>query len=286
MSAVAALSIVIVNWNTRDLLRSCLASIYEFPPARPFEVIVVDNASTDGSADMVGEQYPQIRLIRSAINTGFARGNNLGIAEVSGSYCLILNPDTEIRRESLDAACAVLEQNPMVAGVGARQIGVDGKIQNSVRGFPTAGNLLRSFLPGILGTDEYWQRGFDYGRQQTCPQPMATFTLFRTEILMRLDGFDEAFPIFFNDVDLCRRVWDSGTEIWYSPDVEILHHGGEGTRQVRKAMIWESSRSLIRYLKKHHGRELGTILLLPGLSLMVYALALVRAKGFSVGFQP
>ena len=286
MSAAAAISIVIVNWNTRDLLRSCLASIYKFPPSRAFEMIVVDNASSDGSAEMVGEEFPHVRLIRSPINTGFAKGNNLGIEAATGSYCLILNPDTEVKRETLDAACDVLDQNALVAGVGARQIGVDGKVQNSVRGFPTAANLLRSFLPGVLGSDAYWQRGFDYSRRQPCPQPMATFTLFRTEFLRRLGGFDEAFPIFFNDVDLCRRVWDSGAEIWYCPEVEILHHGGEGTRQVRKAMIWESSRSLIRYLKKHHGRELGTIFLLPGLSLMVYALALVRAKGFSVGFQP
>jgi len=286
MSAEAALSIVIVNWNTRDLLRSCLASIYELPPARPFEVIVVDNASRDGSAEMVGAEFPQTRLIRSTTNTGFAKGNNLGMAAATGAYCLILNPDTEVRRDTLEIASSILDQNAGVSAIGARQIGLDGKVQSSVRGFPTVGNLLRSFLPGALGSDEYWQRNFDYARRQPCPQPMATFTLFRTATLKALNGFDESFPIFFNDVDLCRRVWDSGTEIWYCPEVEILHYGGEGTRQVRKAMIWESSRSLLRYLKKHHGRELGTILLLPGLSLMVYALALVRAKGFSVGFQP
>jgi len=286
MSPSATLSIVIVNWNTRDLLRACLASIQQFPPSRPFEIIVVDNASADGSADMVSEEFPVVRLILSSVNTGFAKGNNIGFAEATGDYWLVLNPDTEMRAGTLGAACAELDANPIIAAVGARQMGTDGAVQSSVRGFPTAANLLRSFLPGPLYSDEYWQRGFDYAKRQPCPQPMATFTLFRASVVKRLGGFDESFPIFFNDVDLCRRVWDMASEIWFCPEIEILHHGGEGTRQVRKAMIWESSRSLIRYLKKHHGKELGTILLLPGLTLMVYALAFVRAKGFSVGFQP
>ena len=286
MSPSASLSIVIVNWNTRDLLRACLASVQRFPPARSFEVIVVDNASTDGSAEMVASEFPFVRLIKPGRNTGFAKGNNLGFQEATGSYWLVLNPDTEMQADTLDRACAILDTDIRIAAVGACQIGTDGMIQKSVRGFPTVTNLLRSFLPRPLYSDEYWRRSFDYTKPQTCPQPMATFTLFRASVVQDLGGYDESFPIFFNDVDLCRQIWSAGREIWYAPDVKILHHGGEGTRQVRKAMIWESSRSLIRYLKKHHGKEVGTIFLLPGLTLMVYALALARAKGFSVGFQP
>jgi hypothetical protein len=279
------LSVIIVNWNTREFLRACLFSLTENPLPGQTEVIVVDNASTDGSAAMVSGEFPSVTLIASDRNMGFAAGNNVGFRIARGEYWLVLNPDTEILPGSLAAAVDVLKTHNNVAAVGACQIGVDGEIQRSVRGFPTLNNLLRSMLPGPLYSDEYWQRKFDYSKSQSAPQPMATFTLFRAETVRSLAGYDEQFPIFFNDVDLCKRIWDSGSVIWYSPDVKILHHGGEGTRQVRKAMIWESSRSLIHYIKKHHGRELGTILLLPGLTLMVYALAFIRAKGFSVGFR-
>jgi len=280
------LSVIIVNWNTREFLRACLLSLTENPLPGQTEVIVVDNSSTDGSAAMVAGEFPSVTLIASDRNLGFAAGNNAGFGIARGKYWLVLNPDTEILPGSLAAAVEVLRTHNNIAAVGACQIGVDGEIQRSVRGFPTVTNLLRSMLPGPLYSDEYWRRNFDYSKTQPAPQPMATFTLFRAGTVRSLAGYDEQFPIFFNDVDLCKRIWDSGSEIWYSPDVKILHHGGEGTRQVRKAMIWESSRSLIHYLKKHHGRELGTILLLPGLTLMVYALAFIRAKGFSVGFRP
>jgi GT2 family glycosyltransferase len=285
------LSVIIVNWNTREFLRACLLSLtanalHDHSEIIVVDMIVVDNASTDGSAAMVAEDFPTVTLIASDRNLGFAAGNNAGFEVAKGEYWLVLNPDTEILPGSLESAVEILKTRPEIAAVGACQIGVDGEIQRSVRGFPTVTNLLRSMLPGPLCSDEYWQRKFDYSKAQSAPQPMATFTLFRAETVRSLAGYDEQFPIFFNDVDLCKRIWDSGSEIWYSPDVKILHHGGEGTRQVRKAMIWESSRSLIRYLKKHHGHELGTILLLPGLTLMVYALAFIRAKGFSVGFRP
>jgi len=284
--ADVTLSVIIVNWNTREFVRACLLSLTENPLPGQTEIIVVDNASTDGSAAMVAEEFPSVTLIASDRNLGFAAGNNAGFQVAKGEYWLVLNPDTEIMPGALKAATEVLWTRPGIAAVGACQVGIDGEIQRSVRGFPTATNLIRSMLPGPLYSDEYWRRNFDYMRAQVAPQPMATFTLFRAETVRALNGYDEKFPIFFNDVDLCKRIWDTGSEIWYSPDVRILHHGGEGTRQVRKAMIWESSRSLIHYLKKHHGRELGTILLLPGLTLMVYALAFIRAKGFSVGFRP
>ncbi|RYG30605.1 glycosyltransferase family 2 protein, partial [bacterium] len=137
------LSILIVNWNTRDLLLACLASIREFPPSVPFETIVVDNASADRSAEAVRSAFPEIKLIESGRNTGYAAGNNLAFSEACGEFLLTLNPDTEMRAGTLDAALDALRRHPGSGAVGVRQIGNDGGVQSSVRGFPS--------LLGILG---------------------------------------------------------------------------------------------------------------------------------------
>ena len=288
------LSILIVNWNTRELLRACLDSISAHPPSMEFEVIVVDNASTDGSAEMVRTSFPQVRLVASPTNTGYARGNNLAFAEARGDQLLTLNPDTEFTDDSLDRALAALDRDPKVGVLGVKQIGVDGRIQSSIRGFPT----LRGIVGDLTGLgrrlggrwDSYRLSRFDYDREQEAPQPMGTFLLFRREALEQLQSggtlspYDEGFPIFFNEVDLLYRLHCKGWKCLYVPSASILHHGGESTKQVRKSMIWESHKSLLRYLSKHHGTGLGR-LGLPLLAAVVYAAAFVRAKGYHAGFR-
>jgi hypothetical protein len=287
------LSILIVNWNTRDLLRACLKSILKFPPTCPFEVIVVDNASSDGSAHMVREEFPTVRMVESPVNTGYARGNNLAFGEATGDFLLTLNPDTEFEDDSLDRALATLQSRPDYGCLGIKQIGVDGRVQASVRGFPTVTSLfgevtrLAALLPASsLGS--YRLSQFDYEREQAAPQPMGTFLLFRRQALEAVGNpkrpFDESFPIFFNEVDLLYRLHRVGWPCLYTPKAHIRHHGGESTKQVRKSMIWESHKSLLRYLRKHHGtglRAVGLILL----SALVYGAAFVRAKGYDAGFR-
>lgn len=314
-------SILIVNWNTRDLLRKCLESICAHPPNEECEVIVVDNASSDGSADMVEEfvaglegevagsagilpasRGVEFRLVRSTTNSGYAHGNNLAFEAASGDFLLTLNPDTEFVDDSLDRALHVMRVNPDVACLGARQVSPDGSTQASIRGFPT--------LLGILGDvsglgrlfpnsklDGYRLASFDYETEQDAAQPMGTFLLFRRAALESLplplreaegEGsgggssglrpFDDAFPIFFNEVDLLYRLKQKRWRTLYAPSVRILHHGGESTKQVRKSMIWESHRSLVRYLRKH---SRGGVLLAP----LIYLAAFVRAKGYHAGFQ-
>ena len=148
-----------------------------------------------------------------------------------------------------------------------------------MRGFPTATNLFG---------DAYRLPHFDYEKEGPAPQPMGTFLLFRREALAAVGDprrpFDEAFPIFFNEVDLLKRLDRAGWPTVYSPSARLLHHGGESTKQVRKAMIWESHRSLLRYLRKHGGTGFG-VLALPFVALAVYAGAFVRARGFHPGFS-
>lgn len=279
------ISILIVNWNTRDLLDACLKSIPGESAGHGVEVIVVDNASIDGSAEMVRTRHPAVTLIEPGANTGYAKGNNLAFAASHGEIVITLNPDTELYPETLDELVKAFARLPEAALIGARQIHSDGRTQASVRGFPSfrgiVGDLTRlaSLDPaGAFGS--YRLPAFDYEREQTAPQPMGTFLAFRREVLDPVP-FDEQFPIFFNEVDLLYRLHLQGRHAWYVPSVRILHHGGEGTRQVRKSMIWESHRSLVRFFEKHHPSPF-----LWYLKLLVYVGALIRARGVYAGFRP
>lgn len=287
------LSILIVNWNTRDLLRNCLRSIYAHPPACSFEVIVVDNASNDLSTQMVQSEFPKTHLIASERNTGYAAGNNLAFKLGKGDLLLTLNPDTEFEDDSLSTAVEVMQRNPSYGALGIKQVGLDGKTQQSVRGFPSLVGILgdvtglgKRFPHGALGS--YRLAAFDYEKEQDAPQPMGTFLLFRREALAAIGDpakpFDESFPIFFNEVDLLLRLKQAGWPCLYTPTARVRHHGGESTKQVRKSMIWESHRSLVRFLRKHTGTGLARLAL--GLVVpVIYGAAFLRAKGYDAGFR-
>ena len=206
---------------------------------------------------------------------------------------ITLNSDTELSPDTLQRAIDHVKADPKMGCAGIRQIGVDGNTQSSVRGFPT--------LTGIFGDitglgklfpnsklDSYRMTGFDYTKSGPCPQPMGTFLLFRNSALVSIGArecpFDESFPIFFNEVDLLKRLSLGGWETWYLSDVSLLHYGGESTRQVRKNMIWESHKSLMRYLWKYHLHS-PMALILPFVGLVVYAAAFVRARGYHAGFK-
>lgn len=282
------LSVLIVNWNTRPFLRSCLESLARFPSSEPTELIVVDNASSDQSAEMVSSEFPEARLIASPVNTGYAKGNNLAFVEASGDWLLTLNPDVEVLDGTLDRALAVLKKNPDAGCVSVRQLGLDGSTQRSVRGFPSTIGILGDVLRIRSGRfDSYRLDRFDYEKEQEAPQPMGTFLLLRREALETVGDprrpFDESFPIFFNEVDLLLRLRKAGWKCIYTPAAAILHHGGESTKLVRKSMIWESHRSLVRFLRKHQGTGLRG-LRLWFLAPIIYAAAFIRAKGYYGGF--
>jgi N-acetylglucosaminyl-diphospho-decaprenol L-rhamnosyltransferase len=274
------------------LLKSCLRSIELHPPSGPYEVIVVDNASRDGSADAVRKEFVNVLLVASDQNTGYARGNNLAFERASGEFLLTLNPDTEFTDDSLDRTLAAFE-NPHVGAIGIRQMGLDGRVQSSVRGFPTVRGILGDIthvgarLGGML--DSYRLSRFDYDLEQVAPQPMGTFLMFRREALSAIGDpkrpFDESFPIFFNEVDLLYRLKLAGWDCLYLPSAQILHHGGESTKQTRKSMIWESHRSLVRYFRKHHGTGFSRVGL-PFLAAGIWVAAYVRARGYDAGFRP
>ncbi len=282
------LSIVVVNWNTASFLSDCLASIEPSNIAGGCEVIVVDNFSSDNSVNIVKTCFSDVILLQETINHGYAKGNNIGISRATGEYILTLNSDTVVSSSVLQDAITKLEEMPGYGCLAVKLIGADGLTQRSVRGFPTIsgifgdvtglGKLFRFF-------DSYRQTRFDYEKSQEASQPMGTFLLFRGSILKEIPGpFDERFPIFFNEVDLLQQMQKKGFKCWYESSLSITHFGGESTKQVKKSMVWESHRSLIRYFSKNlRGMaRLSLLFIIP----VVWIGALIRARGFHEGFRP
>ncbi|MEP6757500.1 MAG: glycosyltransferase family 2 protein [Chthonomonadales bacterium] len=254
----ATLSIVIVNWNTREYLLGALKSIYDAPPDYCIQVIVVDNASTDSSAQAVQDAFPQVELVASDTNLGYASGNNVGMKLATGDYVLLLNPDVELEPDALNRAVAIAKTKDKLSALGARQITPEGTIQRSVRGFPKPASVfyeaigLSRLFPRSKLFGAYRMTWFDYKSEMHVDQPMGTFLLIPSPVLKEVGLLDEQFPIFFNEVDWCYRASLQGYVAWYSPEVELLHYGGGSTRQVKPKMAWESRRSLLDYYWKHY----------------------------------
>ena len=251
------ISIAIVNWNTRDLLLKAIESL--FASSEPtIEVIVVDNASADASAQAVRSQFPDVVLIANAENIGYAAGNNQAIAVATGAYVLLLNPDVIIPQGGLARALAFMKTHEDAGALGVRQVHPGGKLQRSVRGFPSPITVLWELLglarlmPKSRVFGAYRMTWFQYDRVMPVDQPMGTFLLLSSNALREVGVLDEAFPIFFNEVDWCLRCKRAGWQIYFTPDVEIVHYGGASTEQVGAAMAWESRRGLLQFFKKHY----------------------------------
>ena len=254
------LSVCIVNWNTRDYLRECLAALTQYPPdGLEMEILVVDNASSDGSALMVAAEFPAVYLTASAANLGYAEGNNLALASATGDALLLLNPDVVVHPESLTRAAEFAASHAGFGAFGCRLIGTDGKTQPSLRSFPDPGPVLWEYLGGsrlfpksrLFGA--YRMTWFDYETVIEADQPMGSFLWLSRAAYEAAGGLDPQFPIFFNEVDWCWRAKRGlGFPLYYTPDVVVTHYGGGSTRQVKASMVRESHRSLLRFYDKHY----------------------------------
>lgn len=251
-------SALIVNWNTREDLARCLAALGE--STIPLEIIVVDNDSSDGSADMVAELFPSVTLLKIGENLGYAEGNNLAAECATGDFLLFLNPDTVPPADGIETLVHFLEEHPKAALAAPRLVLPDGSVQASVRGMPTPGAMLAATLrldrliPAWSG---YRMPDFDYTKTQIAPQPMASAWLVPRKAWEDVGPFDPAFPLFFNDVDWCLRAHDKGWETWYVANLSVQHRHGASTSQIRKRAIHESHRSLVTFYRKHYARQLG-----------------------------
>lgn len=255
------LSVCIVSWNTKDLLKKCLASIYKYPPKCEFEVFVADNASADGTASMVRTEFPQVILIQNTENIGFAAANNREFELAKGRYLLILNPDTEIFGGSIDVLVDFLDTNADAGVVAPKLLNSDGSLQRSCMGFPTVGAMamrqlfLEALLPFNPYTKKYLMSDFKYDMLTEVDQPMGACLLIRKEIIDRIGPFDNGYYMFFDEVDLCFRIKKAGWKIFFDPSSSVMHHGGTAVKKwspVKLSKVWTTSRNY--YFKKHYGR--------------------------------
>ena len=266
-AATPLVSVIVVSYNTREVLRRCLARLQEESAGIDAEVIVVDNASRDGSAEMVAACFPQFQLVPSRSNLGFAAGNNVGFARARGSYVVLLNPDAFIGEGALATAIARMQAAPRVGLAGGRLQDESGHLQPSGRLYPS---LLNEFLV-ISGLAARYPRSRFFGRfDRTWADPgrdsrvdwvPGAFTIIRREALQAVGHFDERFFLYYEEVDLCRRIAAAGYEIWYWPEVQVTHLGGESSKTVTsedfsssgsQLTLWRM-RSALLYYRKHHG---------------------------------
>jgi GT2 family glycosyltransferase len=279
-------SVCIVNWNTREHLNECLRSLRQEVGGVEIEVVVVDNASGDGSAEMVRDKHPWVKLLAQEENTGYAAGNNIALQETGGRYKLLLNADIVVRPGSVEYLVDFLDRHEKAGAVAPRLRHKDGSIQRTCRSFPDPEVVLYEAL-GLSRLfarsrrfGKYRMSWWDYDDERMVEQPMASALMLRAETLTEVGLFDESFSIFCNDVDLCRRLWDEGWEVWFTPEAEMVHEGGASTRQVRREMIVESHRSMMRYYEKHYrGKVCGPVygLALAALRAGMYMRLLVHA---------
>lgn len=254
--ALPKISVIIVSWNVKGHLRENLRALFQLPDEPPFEVFVVDNASTDGSAAMVREEFPQVRLIVNADNRGFAAANNQALREVRGEVVLLLNPDMLVAPGALSEAHDLLMREREVGVLGLRLLAADGSVFRSVRRFPDIWSQLSLVLklarlfPG--GQRHYLAADFDYSRDQDVDQVRGSFFAFRRGLLLTVGFLDEKnFFIWFEEVDFCRRVRAAGLKVRYHARLGARDLSGRSFAQVRHLTNQRRlTRSLINYFRK------------------------------------
>ncbi len=263
---ISNVSVVIVAWNVREHLAACLQAMLK---ERPLEIFVIDNNSADGSASMVREKFPQVKLIAWAINKGFATACNEGIKQASGDIILLLNPDTTVYPGGLIKASDFFNQHSNVQILGGQLIGINGDTQPSVRRFPSLISQaaiitkIRYIFPMLV--NRYLWKHFDYTLSAQVEQVSGALFFIRRAVVEKIGNLDENFFIWFEEVDYCRRVVASGGEVWYSPTIKAQNIGGASFSQLthlkRQSMF---NKSLLYFFRKHH--SLGAYLVLLILS--------------------
>jgi GT2 family glycosyltransferase len=282
------LSIILVSWNTRSLLHQCLESIYTHPPDCLFEVWVVDNASTDGTPEMLYDTFPQVRLIQNPDNTGFAAANNQAIHRSHSRYVLLLNPDTVVLPGALDELVRYMEGNPRAGGAGPRLLNSDGSLQPSCCPTPT---LVNEFMR-LYHLDRIWLRA--KSNMETwahdVPRPVEIIQgaclILRRSALEQVGYLDERFFIYSEDDDICMRLRKDGWTLSWLPFAEVIHYGGQSTSQVQAEMFLELYENKLKLMRKHYGRSGAAIykLILFGSALTRVALIpITRRNGHPEG---
>ncbi len=260
-------SIIIISFNTRELLRECLASTMAECADLEAEIFVVDNGSNDGSIEMVAIEFPTVMLVRSATNLGFGVANNVALQQSTGRYFVLLNSDAFFTPGSLKTALRHMDETPACGLGGALLTGRGGSWQPSAKTFHS---IVDDFIV-LTGLASKFPKSPLFGRFSRTfadeSQPASVdwvpgaFAVIRPSALARVGMFDPLFFLYYEEVDLCRRIKQGGMEVWYWPDIKITHIGGESSRKLKKlefstgsaqVVLWRM-RSTLLYYRKHHG---------------------------------
>lgn len=253
------ISIVIVAWKAKHCLELCLESLLTPPTRRSMETIVVDNASGDGTCEMIEVRFPWVKLIKSQENLGFSRGNNVGIRQAQGRYIALVNPDVIVLPGCLDALADFLDHNPEVGNVGPRVLNPDMTQQSTCRRFPTLWNnfcsatgLATKFTNSRFFAGEHMFY-FPHDRTLAVDVIVGCFSFIRREAFDDVGLLDEKLFMYGDDVDWCRRSWKAGWQVVFYPGARAIHDRGKTTAPYPVFFALAQQRSVLHYWDKHHG---------------------------------
>ena len=282
--SIVDVSVVIVSWNTQDILRNCLKSIYKQDCDRSIEVIVIDNASTDGSTEMVKKEFPQVSLIENSENRGFAAANNQAIAIAKGRYVLLLNSDTIILDNAIVKILDFADATPEAGIAGCRVLNSDRTLQPTCFMFPSILNMLLSttYLYKIFPKSRFFGREqmtwWDRSDTREVDVVTGCFMFVRREAIEQVGLLDEQFFMYGEETDWCYRFKQANWKVMFTPSAEIIHLGGQSSSQKRSEMILQLRASILYFMAKNRGPvqyKIGCILTcafflfrIPGLLLL------------------
>lgn len=255
------LSVTICSWNTREDLRACLQSLRTCAGEANFEVVVVDNASRDGSGEMVRSEFPEVRLLQQEVNLGFTGGHNLAIRERKGHHVALLNSDTIVHPGALKTLAEYMEAHPETGIVGPRLLNPDGSIQYSCRKFPNPvaaafrNTLLGRLFPNNRFTRDYLMTDWPHDAPRAVDWVSGAALFARAEFVDRVGPLDDALFMFCEDVDWCKRAWDAGFQVVYLPTAVVTHAIGRSTDLAPFRTVVRFHRSMFRYYLKHDVRR-------------------------------
>ena len=251
---------IVVSFNSAAHLPACLTSLERQHDIRN-EIHVVDNASSDGSADFVRRDHPNVHLIVNPVNAGFARANNQVLESVPAEFYALVNPDAVLPDGALAACVDYLRSETNVGMVATRLVGADGALQRSCHSFLSLTNLfgetlgLHRALPGLRPLTSYHLPWFHHDRIADVDWIQGAFLVLRAEVVLRVGAFDSEFYMYGEEMDWCRRIRDAGWRVIFLPGPEVLHVGGGSSDLIAGPMFVESLKARVRYLRKHRGRS-------------------------------
>jgi len=251
------LSIVIVNWNSKQVTIDCLKSVFcnslFLENSKKTEIILIDNNSSDDSVAELEKHFSDITIISNKENYGYAIACNQGMKIAKGKYVLLLGNDTVLKNDTLSVCVDFLEKKTDCGAVGCRLVYPDGRLQGNCKKFPTIKNAFYTYLSLNKLNYDYDMLWFGYDKTMKVDQVATTFLMIRNEILKKIGYFDEQYKILYNDVDLCKKIWDSGSKIYFLHAAETVHIGSHSTKKadykVRKIMYGD----ILRYYRKNFG---------------------------------